>query len=255
MSLPPEALPRHELERKLRQSRTLNIILGVVTIAALVFGTVQLTQGNSDSESNAATNSETESEAADNDSNTAAAGIERRIEGDPMAIGDIDAPIVMSEWVDFRCPFCAVYARDTFDQIVKEYVDTGKVRIEMHDVAFFGEESIRAAAAARAAGEQGRYFEFVKAVYDVAPENGHPDLPAEELIEFARTAGVPDIAKFTKDMERADLRAAVNQSTEQAQQYGVSSVPMFATNGKAIAGAQPIDEFRKFLSQASATTQ
>lgn len=261
MSVPPEALPRQELERKLRRSRTLNLILGVVAAAAIVFGIVQLGQGSGSSEATGATavgaeQAETGDSADPGQANAVTnQGIERRVEGDPMAIGDIDAPVVMSEWVDFRCPFCAVYSRETFDQIVKEFVDTGKVRIEMHDVAFFGEESVRAAVAARAAGEQGRYFEFVKAVYDAAPESGHPDLPPEQLIEFARVAGVPDIARFTKDMDRKDLREAVNQSTAQAQQYGVSSVPMFASNGQAIAGAQPIDEFRKFLKQAAAGSQ
>ncbi|WP_280116152.1 DsbA family protein [Leucobacter coleopterorum] len=66
---------------------------------------------------------------------------------------------------------------------------------------------------------------------------------------------MPDIAKFTKDMDREDLKQAVNESTAKAQQYGVSSVPMFASNGQAIAGAQPIEEFRKFLKQASAEAQ
>ncbi|QIK64680.1 thioredoxin domain-containing protein [Leucobacter viscericola] len=251
-------MPRHELERSLRRSRILNIVLGVVAVAALVFGLVQLGQGGSDTAESASNTAESgdDSASVENDTGSAATvGIERRIEGDPMAIGDIDAPVVMSEWVDFRCPFCAVYSRDTFDQIVTEFVDTGKVRIEMHDVAFFGDESVRAAAAARAAGEQGRYFQFVKAVYDAAPESGHPDLPPAQLIEFAKTAGVPDIAKFTKDMDREDLKQAVNESTAKAQQYGVSSVPMFASNGQAIAGAQPIDEFRKFLKQASAEAQ
>lgn len=253
MSVPPEALPRLELERKLRRSRALNLILAAVAVASLVFAVVQLGQGGGASDGTDAESSQSaESDGGNQGGAGTTTGIERRIEGDPMAIGDVDAPVVMSEWVDFRCPFCAVYSRDTFDKIVTEFVDTGKVRIEMHDVAFFGEESERAAMAARAAGEQGRYFEFMSAVYGAAPESGHPDLPKDQLIEFAKTAGVPDIAKFSKDMDREDLRKAVQQSTAQAQQYGVSSVPMFASNGQAIAGAQPIEEFRKFLNQAAA---
>ncbi|WP_280116153.1 thioredoxin domain-containing protein [Leucobacter coleopterorum] len=171
MSLPPEALSRHELERSLRRFRILNVVLGVAAVAALMFGFVQLGQGNSDNAGNTSNTAESgdDSASVENDTDSAATvGLERRVENDPMAIGDIDAPVVMSEWVDFRCPFCAVYSRDTFDQIVTEFVDTGKVRIEMHDVAFFGEESVRAAVAARAAGEQGCYFQFVKAVYDAA---------------------------------------------------------------------------------------
>lgn len=253
MATPPEALPRHELERKLRRSRTLNLLLGALAVAGLVFGGAQWANGQhgADAASEGAGGDRQQGTAA----GPAAAGVVaeaahvRRIQGDPMAIGAVDAPVVLSEWVDFRCPFCAVFSRDTFPQIVQEYVDSGEVRIEMHDVAFFGDESVRAAAAARAAGEQGRYFEFVKAVYDAAPESGHPELPVDELIALAKTAGVPDLERFEADMQRDDLIEAVQQSTARAQELGVSGVPFFAVGDQAFSGAQPIESFRQFLDQ------
>lgn len=248
MPQPPEALPRHELERKLRRSRTLNFALGAVAIAALVFGGVQLAQnGSASGAAGTGTNSDA---AAGGDATPEAQSIERRDPADTMAIGDIDAPVVMSEWIDFRCPFCAVYSRDTLPVLIEEYVNTGKVRIELHDVAFFGEQSTRAAVAARAAGEQGKYVEFVQAIYEAAPESGHPELPADELLGFAKQVGVPDLAKFETDMTRADLQDAVAQSTAQAQQLGVTGVPFFAVNGQALSGAQPVDTFRTLLDEA-----
>lgn len=248
MTLPPEAMPRFQLERKLRRARILNIVLGVAAVGGLLFGGVQwnMAQSSTGSNMNAATGA---GEASGEGAGSADISHVRQIEGDPMAIGAIDAPVVLSEWVDFRCPFCAVVSRDTLPQVVKEYVDAGKVRIEMHDVAFFGEESVRAAAAARAAGEQGKYFEFVKAVYDAAPESGHPELPSDELIEFAKTAGVPDLKKFQADMERQDIIDAVHASTAQAQSLGVSGVPFFAIGNQALSGAQPIEAFRQFIDQ------
>lgn len=252
MSQPPETLPRHELERKLRRSRTLNVVLAAVAALGLVFGGVQLFQGGSGADAAAAgevpadAGSSSGSEAGTENA-AGAPDVERRVEGDPMAIGDIDAPVVLSEWVDFRCPFCAVFSRDTLPTVVQEYVDTGKVRIEFHDVAFFGEESARAAAAARAAGEQGRYAEFVSAVYEAAPESGHPELPKEELIELAEKAGVKDIARFTTDMDDPKHAQAVAESTTRAQQLGVTGVPFFVVDGQAMSGAQPIESFRTLL--------
>ncbi len=247
MTTPPEAMPRYLLERRLRRSRGLNLVLGIVAIAGMVFGGLQWGMAQ---EAKPAAHRDSAAPVAGNGSSSASEFSHvRRIDGDPMAIGAIDAPVVLSEWLDFRCPFCAVFSRDTMPQLLREYVDAGKVRIEMHDVAFFGEESIRAAAAARAAGEQGKYFEFVSAVYAAAPESGHPELPAEELIEFARVSGVPDLEKFRADMERDDLIAAVQESTAQAQQIGVSGVPFFAVGEQAFSGAQPIESFRQFLDQ------
>lgn len=249
----PETLPRHVLERRLRSSRGLNVLLGAVAAAALVFGGVQWSQANGASGGSSA---EASGAAADRSGPAGSGGagpsLERRAQDDTMAIGDIDAPVVLSEWVDFRCPFCAVFSRDTLPLIVQEYVDAGKVRIEMHDVAFFGEESTRAAAAARAAGEQGKYFEFLEAVYAAAPESGHPELPPKELIAHAKTAGVPDLRRFERDMGRDDLVAAVEESTAQAQRIGVTGVPFFVVDGTGLSGAQPADAFRQVLDRAVA---
>ncbi len=254
MPQPPETLSRPELERKLRRSRTLNLILAAVAAVGLVFGGIQLAQaqpGNVQAEGGTG-GSAGGNTAEDSGAAASPAALERRVEGDPMAIGDVDAPVVLSEWIDFRCPFCAVYSRDTMPTILEEYVESGKVRIEMHDVAFFGEQSERAAAAARAAGEQGRYFEFVSAVYEAAPESGHPELPAEELIEFARQVGVPDLKKFEADMTSPEVQSAVLESTTTAQQLGVTGVPFFVVDGQAMSGAQPIESFRTLLDDAVA---
>lgn len=176
----------------------------------------------------------------------------RREEGDPLAIGALDAPVVLSEWTDLRCPFCAVFANQTLPTLIQEYVDTGKVRIEFHDVVFFGDQSRDAAVAARAAGEQGLYVEYLETLYAAAPPNGHPDLPRAALIDFARTTGVPDMDAFTRALDDPDLGQKVDRSTAVAQSLGVNSVPFFVIDGKALAGAQGIDTFRQFIDQALA---
>lgn len=174
----------------------------------------------------------------------------RNLPGDPLALGDIDAPVVLVEWIDMRCPYCAVVTRDTMPLIIAEYVETGKVRLEVNDVSFFGEDSTVAAVAVRAAGEQGRYFEYLRALYDDAPENGHPDMPREKLLGFAETAGVPDLGRFERDLDSPELRAAVEASTANAHRLGVSSVPFFVADGTAIAGAQQPEMFRQLLDEA-----
>lgn len=190
--------------------------------------------------------------AASDDSSTEATELDfvRRDAADPMAIGDVDAPVVLTYWTDLRCPFCAVFSRDTLPILIEEYVDLGEVRIEFHDVAYFGEESATAAVAARAAGEQELFFEYLEAVYAVAPESGHPDLPREELVAFAAEIGVPDMAQFEADLDDPALRKAADESTADAQQLGVSAVPFFVAGDTALSGAQPVDTFRAFLDDA-----
>ncbi|WP_197698252.1 DsbA family protein [Micromonospora viridifaciens] len=176
----------------------------------------------------------------------------RREQGDPMAVGAVDAPVVLVQWTDMRCPYCAVFNRETLPVLQREYVDTGKLRIEVHDVAYFGEQSEQAAVAARAAAEQGKFFEFIRAVYKDAPEHKHPDLPRAKLIAYAQRAGVPDIAKFTTDLDDAGLRAAAEASNSEAAQLGVTSVPFFVAGGRTLSGAQPTSVFRSYLDDAIA---
>lgn len=180
----------------------------------------------------------------------AAPVVVRRDPADLMALGDIDAPVVMVEWTDMRCPYCAVFSNRTMPEILTRYVETGKVRIEFRDVAYFGEQSSDAAVAVRAAAEQGSFHAFLTTLFAAAPDSGHADLPRPRLVELARDAGVPDLAVFEAALGRADLHAAVAASTTTAQQLGVSSVPFFVVGNKAVAGAQPLEVFTQLLDEA-----
>lgn len=171
----------------------------------------------------------------------------RRQAGDTMAIGELDAPVVMVRWTDLRCPYCAVFENEVLPKIISTYVETGKLRIEVNDVAFFGEQSLQAAVAARAAGEQGLYQEYLSTVFAAAPESGHPEFTEAKLIGFAKTAGVPDQAAFKAALSDADLQAAVSTSTSTAQQLGVTSVPFFLIGDTAFAGAQSWETFQRVI--------
>ena len=92
-------------------------------------------------------------------------------------------------------------------------------------------------------------------LYAAAPEEGHPDMPREKLIGFAKTAGIADLAQFERDLDDPELRRAVEASTAQAQQLGVSGVPFFVADGQALSGAQPVEAFREFLDGALADAQ
>ena len=179
----------------------------------------------------------------------------RREADDPRAIGSVDAPVVMTEWVDLRCPFCASFSRDTLPQLITDYVDTGKVRIEFIDVAYFGEQSLDAQIAAQAAADQDKYIEYLTAVFDEAPEKGHADLTRDVLIDFAEQVDMPDLTQFAADLDDAQIRSAAEAQTLEAQQLGVTAVPFFVAGQTALSGAQPESTFRAFLDEALAATE
>lgn len=165
-----------------------------------------------------------------------------------MTIGDPDAPVVLREWVDMGCPYCALFTTDTLPTLISEYVDTKQVRIEVNVVSFFGEGSDRGAVAAHEAANQGRFKEFLDVVYAAAPEGKHPDLTQAELVEFAKQAGIKDITAFEAALADPANLARVQKETAAAQAVGVTSVPFFAIGNQGIAGAQPVSVFRDFIS-------
>lgn len=235
---------RSDVRRSVARRRGLLVVLAVVAVA---FGVVVWLGGRSDSKI---------TDTATTDGSTPVVrdepAVVRRDPADAMALGDVNAPVVIVEWLDMRCPFCAQFSRETLPGIVADYVDAGLVRYEVRDVAFFGDQSTDAAVAARAAAEQGAFHEFLSAVYAAAPERGHPDLTRERLTELARQAGIADLPRFQADLDRPDLRQAVQRSTLEAGQLGVTSVPFFVIGNSALAGAQPAEVFHQAIDAAIA---
>lgn len=226
-----------DLQGRLRFSKRVNLVLGAAVAFLLVIVGVQQATISSGGVAQGVPSASAEK----------AVTVARHQANDPMAWGPLDAPLVIVQWTDFRCPFCAAFAQDSLPVLFTEYIDKGKVRFEIHDVAYFGDQSVDAAAAVRAAGNQGMAHEYMVAMFAAAPRNGHPDLPTDKLIGFAKTAGIPDLAKFTTDLADTTLHQQVIADTNKAQQLGVSAVPYFVIGDQVVEGAQPLQNFRAVI--------
>ncbi|MDR1853088.1 MAG: DsbA family protein [Propionibacteriaceae bacterium] len=235
-----------DLVRKLKIARTLNVVLGAVAaVLAIVLAATYLNPPVTQVPTPNAIASQSASASA---SQTASAyDPVRNNPDDPLALGSTDAKVVLVEWADLRCPYCAVFSKEVFPKLKAEYIDTGKVRFEFNDVSFFGDQSTSAAVALRAAAEQGKFGEYLVTLFAAAPDSGHPDLPDEKLIAFAKEAKVPDLDKFKKDLASDELKQAVETSTATAQAVGISSVPFFYAGGQSLSGAQSYETFKQFL--------
>lgn len=175
--------------------------------------------------------------------------MERRVAGEMTAIGELDAPVVIVEYGDFRCPFCGLFARDSMPIIIEKYVDTGLVRFEWRDAPFFGEESYVAAVAARAAGRQGKYWEYHGELYARAPERGRLDITPALLQDIAETVGITDIAQFAADLNDEAVASGVQRDFQEAVTLGINSVPIFLVNGAPLIGAQPLEFFEQVIEE------
>ncbi|GHF36544.1 hypothetical protein GCM10010218_17590 [Streptomyces mashuensis] len=174
----------------------------------------------------------------------------RRKDGDPMALGRADAPVVLVEYADYQCSFCGRFTRETKPELIKKYVDAGVLRIEFRNFPIFGKDSERAARASWAAGRQGRFWPFNDELF--AKLRKGDALAEDKLADLARTAGVTDLDRFRADLNSTEAEEAVKKDQEEGYALQVRSTPSFLVGGKPLAGAQPLKEFEAAIAQAKA---
>ncbi|MGP3966890.1 DsbA family protein [Streptomyces sp. 6N223] len=180
-------------------------------------------------------------------SDNPALALARRDADDPLALGDVDAPIVMIEYADFQDAFVGIHARDTHDRLVREYVDAGILRIEFRNYPINGPESDAAARAAWAAGRQDRFWEFHEAALGEQFNLGSGRFEEDGLRALAAEAGIPDIGRFLRDTESDEAGEAVGRDAQEAYDMGVSTVPSFLIDGHPLSGAQSLGAFREII--------
>ncbi|MGK5728627.1 DsbA family protein [Streptomyces sp. URMC 124] len=174
----------------------------------------------------------------------------RRQDGDPLALGRKDAPVVLVEYADYQCSYCGKFTRDSQPELIKKYVDEGVLRIEFRNFPIFGKDSERAARASWAAGRQGKFWQFHDEVY--AKLRKGDALAEDKLVDLAGKAGVSDIDRFRSDLNGSASEEAVKKDQKEGYDLGVTSTPSFLVGGRPIAGAQPMAAFDEAIAQARA---
>ena len=177
--------------------------------------------------------------------------VPRRQVDDPLALGPVDAPVVVAEWGDFQCPFCRLFSTNTEPTLLARYVATGKVRLEWHDYAYLGPESVIAARAARAAGRQGKFWPFHDVLYREQPRENSGAVTEASLSAQAQRLGL-DVTRFRADLADPALARAVADDQAAGTRIGVTGVPSFVIGDQLIFGAQPTATFEQAIDAALA---
>jgi protein-disulfide isomerase len=150
---------------------------------------------------------------------------------DRMILGKPEAKVELIEFGDLQCPVCKGYSEEILPQVIENKVDSGEAKIAFKNFTIIGEQSTPAGAAALAAGEQGRGWNYLELFYrNQGKENsGYAD--DEFLTAVAKSSGVKDIARWNKERQSKKLIDQVGKTTQQAQTFGFSGTPSFAIKG------------------------
>lgn len=168
-------------------------------------------------------------------------------------LGRPTAKLTMVEFSDPQCPYCGDWARNVFPSLVKNYVRTGKLRVEYAGLAFLGEDSTRLLRLAQAAGLQNKLWNVVELEFarQGTEDSGYAtDAFLKKLVD-----SVPGL-DAKKALAAADTNA-VQPMIDAAQKLGETRVgkqiatPTFllgrtgSTQTETIVGDQPLSTFTK----------
>jgi protein-disulfide isomerase len=137
--------------------------------------------------------------------------------------GRASAPLVMLEFSDFECPFCGRYSRDTYPQVQRDYVDTGKVRYVFRHTPIerAHPQAMKAAEAAECAGGQGKFWEMHDQLFA-----NQKALTQPSLIVHARTLGL-NTTSFQQCLTSGQHGARVRADLAEGLRAGVTGTPAF----------------------------
>jgi protein-disulfide isomerase len=145
-----------------------------------------------------------------------------------FAIGAEDAKVKIVEYASFTCPHCARFHADSWAKLKAEYIDTGKVRFEYHEV-YFDRYGLWAAMTARCGGEL-RYFGIADMLFDKQQEWAASDDPSavvENLKKLGRSAGMDDATLDACLKDGAQAEALVAHFEKNFKADGVEGTPTF----------------------------
>jgi protein-disulfide isomerase len=167
-------------------------------------------------------------------------------DGEPT-IGPRDAPVTIVEFADFQCGYCK-RVEPTLARLREEYKE--KLQFVYRDYPLnFHKRAEPAAAAARCAGDQGKYWEFHRNLMTVAG-----NLEDDDLRKRATDMGL-DMAAFTGCFESNRHAERVRAGLEDGSRLGVTGTPTFFINGRMIVGAADYADLKQVIDEELGRSQ
>ena len=170
--------------------------------------------------------------------------------GSPI-LGNPDAPITLVEFGDYQCHFCNVFFHNTEEAILKNYVETGKVKIIFKDYTIIGPDSVNASHGAHCANDQGLFWEYHDILYNNWNGENNGWASSENLFKFAQEINL-DMDEWSECMVNSEHSEIILASNNDAKDLGLTGTPSFfviAPDDKVtkLFGAQPYSQFENIF--------
>jgi len=170
--------------------------------------------------------------------------------------GAANAPVILIEFTDYLCPFCARHATQTAPQLVERYIRSGQVKWIFRDLPLAGlhPTSAQGHVAAQCVGEQGAalFWRMHDQLFANQSQWNQLADPAAYLAQVAQGLGA-DMTAYSACLASGRGQAIVSQGLADAAALGFTGTPSFQmTNAQGsgpytLVGAQPVAVFSQWL--------
>jgi protein-disulfide isomerase len=161
--------------------------------------------------------------------------------------GSPDAPVEISEYADYQCPFCQTFATLQMPTIDERLIKTGRVRWRYRDFPLQQHQFARLAAhSAACADDQGKYWEQHDRIYEGQSDWAAARDAGEHFRDYARTNGL-DLARYDECMQSGKYAGRIQASLEEGARAGVSSTPTLLVGNRLYQGRIDFDAIRRLV--------
>jgi protein-disulfide isomerase len=164
---------------------------------------------------------------------------------DGTRLGRDGAPVTIQLYEDFQCPACGQFARETLPEVVERHVEPGDAMLLSETLVFIGPDSVPAARAAFAAGQQDRHWQYAALLFENQGAENSGYVTDEFLTDLARQTEGLDVNEWNEARQSSfeeELRAA----QQRAEEDGVNSTPSLVVSGPdgqaTLRGAVPAED-------------
>ena len=173
-----------------------------------------------------------------------------------LVIGDPEAPVTIIEYADYKCPECGKHHQDVGKRIIKDYVETGVVKIVFRPFPVYSQDGARALLGSYCAQDQGKFVEYHDAIFEYMWVNHFAEGDYQKAIDTVLTDDVMSGINSSIGIEESSFQsclADVNTNNaylkdiELAAPDDIQGTPTFIINGQKVVGPQVYNVFKTLI--------
>jgi protein-disulfide isomerase len=179
--------------------------------------------------------------------------METFVENGSPVLGNPNASITLVEFGDYQCHYCHVFFESIEGKIMKNYIETGKVKMIFKDYNIIGKDSVKASQGAHCANDQGLFWEYHDILYSNWTGENNGWASGANLANYAQDIGL-EMNQWTDCMSQQKHSKTILDSNEDAKKLQLTGTPAFfviSSDGQVskLFGAQPFEVFKRVFDE------